>query len=326
MCVDAKNHTLPVAAAQPMTAGRSAFRAWLLLSILVHGAVISGAIWGGQPPLTSLSMQGGGGTMIVLIGGNTPVAIEMAGGMDASPLPAVSDTDDSEMLLMPVQETAHAKATEDAAVKQGHIEKRAPLAEQKKVTEPKKTISQRQIRKVESPREAAKSKPQARQTESATPQSFSRKAAPAMVESRGAAVLSQKTKNNNAGSSTGERAGGMQSGQASGIGNNQGSGMGATQYARFGMDVGPSFVRFSRPEYPASARRRGISGLVVLRVLISAEGRAERIEVVSSVDASLSRSACTAVRNAIFAPYRPGGRPVACWTELPIRFHLEHRE
>ena len=119
---------------------------------------------------------------------------------------------------------------------------------------------------------------------------------------------------------------GLPVGRASGIGDSQGSGMGKTAHARFGAEVGPSFIRFSHPEYPASARRRGISGLVVLRVLIRADGKAERIEVISSVDASLSRSACTAVRNAVFAPYKPYGKPVDCWTELPIRFRLENAE
>ena len=36
--------------------------------------------------------------------------------------------------------------------------------------------------------------------------------------------------------------------------------------------------------------------------------------------------ACTAVRNAVFAPYKPSGKALACWAELPIRFQLERMD
>jgi protein TonB len=108
-----------------------------------------------------------------------------------------------------------------------------------------------------------------------------------------------------------------------------GSGMGAEAatgnagIAPFGGANGPSFKHFVKPEYPALARRQGITGEVVLRVLIDADGKAARVEVHESAHESLARSAREAILRSTFHPLRRNGLPVSCWSLLPVVFTLE---
>lgn len=94
--------------------------------------------------------------------------------------------------------------------------------------------------------------------------------------------------------------------------------------AAFGGSNGPSFKRFSKPEYPAQARRQNITGRVLLRIRISASGVVERVEVMESAHELLSKAAIKAVERSSFHPLQRNGKPVSCWTLLPISFALEH--
>lgn len=92
--------------------------------------------------------------------------------------------------------------------------------------------------------------------------------------------------------------------------------------------VPPSFsaayLHNPAPAYPAISRRLGEEGRVLLRVLVSAEGGAERVEVQSSSNSiRLDQAAADAVRNWRFVPAQQAGRPVAGWAIVPIRFSLE---
>ena len=80
------------------------------------------------------------------------------------------------------------------------------------------------------------------------------------------------------------------------------------------------------PSYPASARRRGESGLVLLRVKVSAAGKPEEVRVSKSAGVDvLDRAALEAVRNWTFVPARRGNIAVEAWVEVPIQFRLEGR-
>lgn len=91
----------------------------------------------------------------------------------------------------------------------------------------------------------------------------------------------------------------------------------------FGSDSGPSFKRFVQPEYPAQARRQGISGKVVLRIRLDEAGKLEKAEVVESANELLSKSALDAVQRSSFIPLKREGKAVPCWTLLPISFKLK---
>lgn len=78
------------------------------------------------------------------------------------------------------------------------------------------------------------------------------------------------------------------------------------------------------PAYPASSRRLGEEGRVLLRVRVNRDGQAENVEIdTSSGFARLDQAAVTAVRQWRFAPARQGDVPVAAWARVPIRFRLD---
>jgi protein TonB len=78
------------------------------------------------------------------------------------------------------------------------------------------------------------------------------------------------------------------------------------------------------PSYPLRARRDGVEGTVVLRVLVTAAGAAGRVELdASSGSAALDRAAEDAVRSWRFVPARRGDTAVDAWVVVPVVFHLE---
>lgn len=77
------------------------------------------------------------------------------------------------------------------------------------------------------------------------------------------------------------------------------------------------------PPYPAIARRTGEQGRVLLRVLVSAAGTAESVEVrTTSGSPRLDNAALETVRQWRFVPARQGDRAVAAWVLVPISFML----
>lgn len=77
------------------------------------------------------------------------------------------------------------------------------------------------------------------------------------------------------------------------------------------------------PVYPREAIRRGLEGVVMLRVHIAASGRLENVEVAkSSGHAILDRTAKEAVSTWRGQPAEENGRPVGTVEILPVRFRL----
>jgi protein TonB len=72
------------------------------------------------------------------------------------------------------------------------------------------------------------------------------------------------------------------------------------------------------------SRRLGEQGTVMLRVLVSEQGRPERVEIVqSSGSARLDEAARLAVQRAQFKPYSEGGAPAAMYATVPVTFEAE---
>ena len=97
-------------------------------------------------------------------------------------------------------------------------------------------------------------------------------------------------------------------------------------------DAAPTAPRFDAdylhnpaPAYPAMARRNGEEGRVQLSVRVSAQGRAEQVEVRhSSGYARLDEAALSTVRQWRFVPARRGEEAVAASVLVPIVFRLEN--
>lgn len=86
-----------------------------------------------------------------------------------------------------------------------------------------------------------------------------------------------------------------------------------------------AYLNNPRPPYPPLARRLGEEGQATLRVLVTPEGRPERIELAESAGSPrLDEAALEAVRHWRFVPARLGDIAVAAWVRVPIAFRLEN--
>lgn len=91
------------------------------------------------------------------------------------------------------------------------------------------------------------------------------------------------------------------------------------------VTTGVEYLQAPRPEYPALSRRMGEEGTVMLRILISERGRAERADIhKSSGVPRLDEAARQAALRAVFKPYTENGRPVPVYAILPISFQLDN--
>jgi protein TonB len=97
---------------------------------------------------------------------------------------------------------------------------------------------------------------------------------------------------------------------------------------REGYLDGPKFqmgsARNPLPRYPRTARRRGIEGRVILRVVVGADGLPLSIDVhESSGHSILDRAAVKAFRKWRFQPARRAGTAVTAPVDIPISFRLQ---
>ncbi len=87
---------------------------------------------------------------------------------------------------------------------------------------------------------------------------------------------------------------------------------------------GAAYLNNPKPVYPAFARRMGIEGTVLLKVLVSREGRPLKIDVgKSSGNDLLDKTAVEAVKKWRFIPARQGDSPFEESVNVPIAFHLD---
>lgn len=85
-----------------------------------------------------------------------------------------------------------------------------------------------------------------------------------------------------------------------------------------------AYLRNPPPRYPLAARRNGEEGTVMLRVLVTADGAAARVELDrTSGSASLDGAALEAVRGWRFVPARRGSQNVEDWVRVPVVFRIE---
>lgn len=89
------------------------------------------------------------------------------------------------------------------------------------------------------------------------------------------------------------------------------------------MDEPPQVISRRFPRYPAEAEAQGLEGVVVVRLLIDAEGRVETARVVRAEPPGVFEEAAeAAVRGWRFTPARDGGQAVPVWARQTLRFEL----
>ncbi len=75
-------------------------------------------------------------------------------------------------------------------------------------------------------------------------------------------------------------------------------------------------------EYPSLARKAGLEGLVVVRIVVNADGMPSDPVVLTSPGSALDKAAIDAVMKQQFKPGRQRGRAVAAYMAIPVRFRL----
>ncbi len=74
--------------------------------------------------------------------------------------------------------------------------------------------------------------------------------------------------------------------------------------------------------YPEMARRAGVEGKVVVRVLVGKDGKPMKTIIEQSDNELLNDAAKNAVMKSVFTPAIQNGNPIALWVSIPIQFRL----
>jgi TonB family protein len=77
-----------------------------------------------------------------------------------------------------------------------------------------------------------------------------------------------------------------------------------------------------KPDYTEEARRRGLSGEVVLEIVVRSDGRVGAVKVLQGLGSGLDERAVNAVRQWKFTPARRQGTPVDVMVEVAVEFRL----
>ncbi len=117
----------------------------------------------------------------------------------------------------------------------------------------------------------------------------------------------------------GDRPGGSPDGDSDGTGR---AGGGEEPWHVGGDVKAPVLQTRVEPEYPETARRAGIQGVVVLEAVITAGGSVEGLTVLKSVHPLLDGSAMHAVSRWIYKPATLRGRAVRVYLTVTVSFHL----
>lgn len=88
------------------------------------------------------------------------------------------------------------------------------------------------------------------------------------------------------------------------------------------VDARANIVSKPPPTYTKEARRNGVQGFVVLKALLSADSRIDRIRIVKRLPAGLTENAIRAACKIRFKPAMKNGQPVAQLVTLEYVFRL----
>ncbi|MBN2172843.1 MAG: energy transducer TonB [Bacteroidales bacterium] len=87
-------------------------------------------------------------------------------------------------------------------------------------------------------------------------------------------------------------------------------------------DEAPQLLTAIKPKYPPDAKKNGIEGKVVVKILISKTGAVTETEIAKSIP-ELDAAAIDAIKKVKFKPGKYKGKPVDVWVRIPINFEIE---
>lgn len=74
--------------------------------------------------------------------------------------------------------------------------------------------------------------------------------------------------------------------------------------------------------YPSDARKNGIEGMVVVKMMVDETGRPSRMEILKGIGYGCDREAMRVLKKARFEPATFKGKPVKAWHTHPIKFKI----
>ncbi len=116
--------------------------------------------------------------------------------------------------------------------------------------------------------------------------------------------------------------GGIGEGAGSGVGPGSGGGFGGGAYRPGSGITPPRVLREVKADYTEAARRRGLTGDVVLEVVVQRDGSVGDVRLLHGLGMGLDERAVAAVRQWRFAPAERQGTPVDVIVEVGVEFRL----
>ncbi len=89
------------------------------------------------------------------------------------------------------------------------------------------------------------------------------------------------------------------------------------------VDKYPDLVSSVLPVYPEEARRAGLEGRVIVRMLVGIDGKVKKAVVEQSTFAIFNDAATDAAMKFVFTPAYNAGGPVKVWVHVPFVFRLK---
>ena len=111
-------------------------------------------------------------------------------------------------------------------------------------------------------------------------------------------------------------------GWAPGVDDGTGGGAGGGPFRPGSGIEPPRLLREVKAQYTEDARTRGMTGGVVLEIVIKSDGSVGDVKVLRGLGYGLDERAVSAVRNWRFAPARRLGSPVDVIVEVEVEFSL----
>lgn len=116
--------------------------------------------------------------------------------------------------------------------------------------------------------------------------------------------------------------GGLGIGSGTGLGPGSDGGTGGGVYHPGGGISSPKVISAVDPEFSDEARRQKYQGVVVLSLIVDAQGNPQRIRVIRPLGMGLDEKAIEAVRQYKFKPAMKGGQPVPVEINIEVNFQL----
>jgi periplasmic protein TonB len=94
------------------------------------------------------------------------------------------------------------------------------------------------------------------------------------------------------------------------------------------VDEMPTITKSVNPEYPEDAKKAGIEGAVILKILVNKEGNVRKAVVTNRTDGSVAmeQAAVNAVKQWTFKPATIKKQPVEMWVSIPFKFKLAEKK